>query len=431
MSNPSPSPPADRTVIYDISRLVTRFLNPTPNGIDRIDAMLARRFLDPGGGGEALLFGFGGPRIVGRDGPQASALSRWREEDEAAGRQAVARLAAILDGDRRGRTRVDFAGARAASALTVLRLATSAIARYGLAGGRRPGRIAGRGAIYLNATHFPVEWARHMAWLDGRPDIASVLFVHDLLPITHPQYFWKGEPERHARRLAFLARRGAAALVTNGVVEEQLKTHLARLGRATMPVFSAPPPVARIFRQPCAVNPGLEKVPFFVACGTIEPRKNHLFLVAVWRALVQRLGDAAPCLMIVGRRGWNWEPIVEAIHAADLRGRVVEISGLPTPAYRQMLGAARALLAPSHEEGFGLPVAEALAAGCPVIASDIPAHRAQSQSGRLCPTPLDIDAWAQRIVAALDAPTPRAPAQAERCDEDVYMDRLNRFFETV
>lgn len=393
--------------------------------------MLARRFLDPAGGGEALLFGLGGPRFVSREAPQAYALSRWREEDETAARRAVARLVGVLEGGGRGETHIDFAGAPSANAMTVIRFATNTIACYGLAGGRKPRRAAPTNAVYLNATHFPVEWPRHMAWLDARPDIAPVLFVHDLLPITHPQFFWKGEPERHARRMAFLARRGAAAIVTNGVVEEQLRTHLARSGRASMPIFSAPPPVARIFRQPCAGDPRLEKFPFFVACGTIEPRKNHLFLVALWRSLVQRLGDAAPYLMIVGRRGWSWEPIVEAIHAADLRGRVIEISGLPTPAYRQMLGAARALLAPSREEGFGLPVAEALATGCPVIASDIPAHRLQSQTDRLSPTPLDIDEWAARIVAALDSTTPRAPVQAQRCDEDLYIDRLKRFLETV
>ncbi|WP_163778702.1 glycosyltransferase family 4 protein, partial [Proteus mirabilis] len=71
--------------------------------------------------------------------------------------------------------------------------------------------------------------------------------------------------------------------------------------------------------------------PTFVACGTIEPRKNHLLLLHLWRALAERLGAATPRLVLVGRRGWEAENIVDMLERCPaIREHVVEVSGLST-----------------------------------------------------------------------------------------------------
>ena len=234
-----------------------------------------------------------------------------------------------------------------------------ALFRYVPGSGPAPQRAAPRKSIYMNVANFPLDWDRHIAWLDQRPDIRPVFFIHDLLPIQQPQWFWPKEPSRHARRLALLARRGAAAIVASTSVEQDLRGHLALSGKANLPIFRTPPPVSEIFSEPATFDSRLAAVPFFVICGTIEPRKNHLLLLDVWRELVTIHGATAPKLVIVGNRGWNSEKTIHALEDEFLRGHVIEVAGLPTCDYKKLLDHCRALLAPSFAEGFGLPVAEA------------------------------------------------------------------------
>ncbi len=73
----------------------------------------------------------------------------------------------------------------------------------------------------------------------------------------------------------------------------------------------------------------MRDVPYFVVCSTIEPRKNHLLLLHVWRELVRRDGADAPKLVIVGSRGWKFEAVAALLDRSPaLRGHVVEVSGL-------------------------------------------------------------------------------------------------------
>ena len=61
--------------------------------------------------------------------------------------------------------------------------------------------------------------------------------------------------------------------------------------------------------------------PYFVVLGTIEPRKNHNLLFRVWRKLVEDMGDRAPRLVLIGRRGWECENAVDILERSEiLRG---------------------------------------------------------------------------------------------------------------
>ena len=92
--------------------------------------------------------------------------------------------------------------------------------------------------------------------------------------------------------------------------------------------------------------------------------------------------------------------------SAALRPHVIEAGGLSTPGLRSLLAGARALLMPSFAEGFGLPVAEAIAAGTPVIASDIEAFREVGGDAIDYVDPLDGLGWLQ---AVRDYSTPQSP----------------------
>jgi glycosyltransferase involved in cell wall biosynthesis len=203
--------------------------------------------------------------------------------------------------------------------------------------------------------------------------------------------------------------------VTTDVVRQGLDMHLRGLGRLDFPVLAAPIPVAPIFAETPAPDPALQGVPYFVICSTIEPRKNHLMLLQVWRELVRRDGPTAPKLVIVGGRGWKFEAVAALLDRSPaLRGHVVEVSGLTTPSLKHLLDGARALLMPSFAEGYGLPVVEALTAGVPVVASDIPVFREICGIRATLISPLNGEAWleAVRALANTERRSPNAAVSA-------------------
>jgi glycosyltransferase involved in cell wall biosynthesis len=425
-------------LIYDLSRLVTRVLNATPNGIDRVDWLLARHYLShPQFQTLALGLGITGPRMLSPSrvrGATDRVAAAWRETSIGqtpcpAYEQIVARLRATKSAPNsierivvgRPRRAVDVA---------------QALFRYGPHLGAPPCDAAPRGAFYLNAANFPLDWRRHVAWLDERSDIRPIFFVHDLLPVERPEWFWDGEPARHERRLDLLARRGEAALVASATVEQSLRRYLNRSGRGDMPIFRRKLPVSEIFSELEVPDPRLENVEFFVVCGTIEPRKNHMLLLDVWRELVEAQGILAPKLVVVGNRGWNSEKIVDALKNDALAGHVIEVAGLPTHDYKRLLSNARALLAPSFAEGFGLPVAEAISVGTPIIASDIPSFREQGGDKVIYLDPRSQQDWSRAIRAAASAaPSKRIsgglPQQADGLAGTAYLDSLDDFFRSL
>ncbi|HTR12062.1 MAG TPA: glycosyltransferase, partial [Roseiarcus sp.] len=135
-----------------------------------------------------------------------------------------------------------------------------------------------------------------------------------------------------------------------------------------------------------------------VMLGTIEPRKNHLLLLHLWRALV-RADSNAPRLALVGVRGWENEQVADMLdRSSALRDHVLEIRGLASADLVELLCGARALLMPSFDEGYGLPLVEALSLGTPVVVSDIPVFHEVTQGCATFLSPLSGEAWGEVIL---------------------------------
>jgi glycosyltransferase involved in cell wall biosynthesis len=141
--------------------------------------------------------------------------------------------------------------------------------------------------------------------------------------------------------------------------------------------------------------------PYFVILGTIEPRKNHMLLLQIWRELSQL--QAAPRLCIVGKRGWENENVFDMLERClPLKGCVFEFSGLTDFEVQTLLQDAKALLFPSFAEGLGIPVLEAAALNVPCILSDIPVFREIAPPGTVFLSPLDGIGWKREILALAD-----------------------------
>jgi glycosyltransferase involved in cell wall biosynthesis len=166
---------------------------------------------------------------------------------------------------------------------------------------------------------------------------------------------------------------------------------------------------------PAALAPPASQRPYFVMLSTIEPRKNHQWLLRLWQRLVETQGEAAPRLVLIGGRGWENEAVFKMLDRMHGVSRhVAECSGLDDAALGGVLRGARALLSPSLAEGYGLPVAEALALGTPVIASDLPAHREVAAGCAELLDPLDGAAWLSAIADYAAEASPRREAQRQK-----------------
>lgn len=267
------------------------------------------------------------------------------------------------------------------------------------------------GHFLFHTGHSGLQHASYVASLRRR-GVRPIFVIHDLIPLTHPEYCRPGERDRHLRRMRH-ALSFAHGIIANSRHTLNLLEQFATEARLRMP----PAVVAHLAPGLPAIAPGPRPLesPYFVVLGTIEPRKNHVLLLQVWRRLIERLGASAPRLVIVGQRGWECEHVVDLLERAEwLRGWVLEVAECTDAQLVTFLHHARALLFPSFAEGFGLPVVEALALGLPVMASDLPVFREFAAEVPEYADPLDGLRWLELITDYTDAASARRAAQLER-----------------
>ncbi|WP_060354154.1 glycosyltransferase family 1 protein [Burkholderia sp. MSMB1459WGS] len=271
--------------------------------------------------------------------------------------------------------------------------------------------------ILLHTSHNGMEFQRYYRAMAHRK-VRSVFMVHDLIPLTHAEYCRPGVDDAHRLRI-HTALQHAQGLIANS--QATLDSLAIEANRAELPL---PPTVVAPLASGVAMRPqGASPLnhPYFVMLGTIEPRKNHWFMLHVWRRLVERLGAAAPKLVVIGRRGWECENVIDMLdRCSSLRGVVIEEADCSDDQLHNWLQHARALLFPSFVEGYGMPLVEALALRVPVLASDLGVFREIAGDIPDYLDPLDGLNWLAHI---------EAYSQVECRDRDAQLARIERFRE--
>jgi glycosyltransferase involved in cell wall biosynthesis len=131
--------------------------------------------------------------------------------------------------------------------------------------------------------------------------------------------------------------------------------------------------------------------PFILAVGTLEPRKNYPTLIRAYAA-ARREAHLPHALVIVGRKGWVYEGIFEAVDELGLRQDVLFPGYFPDEELPALYRAADLLAMPSFYEGFGLPVLEAMACGTPVVVGDVSSLPEVAGDAAMRIDPHDVDA---------------------------------------
>lgn len=226
--------------------------------------------------------------------------------------------------------------------------------------------------LYLNVGHTGLNDRALPRWI-AQNHVRAIHLVHDLIPVTNPEFCRPGEAERHRERISNALASGTGIIGNSQETLNEL-TSFAREKSVPMPQ-SVVAWIAGLGDSGEIIPKSLDR-PFFVTVGTIEARKNHLMLLRIWRRLVEQLRDAAPVLVIVGQAGWEADEALRILEdLGQLERRVLQLDDCDDDELGAWIAGARAVLMPSLAEGFGLPVVEALALGTPVIASDLPVFR--------------------------------------------------------
>jgi glycosyltransferase involved in cell wall biosynthesis len=272
----------------------------------------------------------------------------------------------------------------------------------------------GRGRVYLNVGHTGLHDGGFRTWL-RRANVRSVYFVHDLIPITHPEFCRAGEREKHRERMRTVLSSAAGVIGNSQATLRDLEAFAGTEKIAPAPAISVPLG-SDVLNRGSAAQAKTDR-PTFVILGTVEARKNHLLLLHVWTRLIQRLGEDAPRLLVIGQRGWECEQVFDLLDRCEaLKGVVTEIGYCDDQTLTGHLTSARALLFPSHIEGFGLPLVEALQMGVPVIASDLPVFRESVDNIPDYLDPLDGPAWERAILSYADDGSTARDEQLQRLE---------------
>jgi glycosyltransferase involved in cell wall biosynthesis len=255
-----------------------------------------------------------------------------------------------------------------------------------------------------------IDWPPLERWFDADVDLVHVLAfgypvstgrplvvtVHDIGPLTQPQFFPRFPAFLMRHGLRQLERRADGIICVSQATADELQSYLAADLSERLHVIHEG--VASAFADPDPPDPGIVRkdlvpleAPFLLAAGASSPRKNLARVVQAF----DRVADAFPHhLVIVGGKGWMDDVDVRGIATARHRDRIHALGYVSDSQLAAIYRGAEAFVHVSLYEGFGLPVLEAMASGCPVIASDIPQHREVAADAALFVEPTDVEAIA-------------------------------------
>ncbi len=199
-----------------------------------------------------------------------------------------------------------------------------------------------------------------------------IFTLHDLTALSHPHFHKLDNRVRSLTSTSQALARGATILA----VSQATRTEAVRLLALPQERIEVVPPILdqhftaqsnSDFDEERLERIGVEG-PYVLAVASLEPRKNFSRLLDAWDVLSDDLKDAHQ-LVVVASAQWLQGAVRRRLAKLRRSGSVLLLKDVPTPELAALYRGARTLVFPSLAEGFGLPVAEAMACGAPVVTS--------------------------------------------------------------
>lgn len=223
---------------------------------------------------------------------------------------------------------------------------------------------------YLKQNNFDVvvELA-HFGPFGLSDSIKQITYIHDLTPITHQKFHGVASQKLHRLLLPRILKKSHLILSNSKKTLEDINNFVSGISEKVKIIhlgisdYFKPSFDASIIKKLKITNP------FILHVGTLEPRKNIPLLIQTFTKLRQTKPDTKLELVLAGKPGWDFQEILEAKKASPFADSIILTDFVSRAKLRVLYTHAECLVMPSYYEGFGLPVLEAMACGCPCLIS--------------------------------------------------------------
>lgn len=191
------------------------------------------------------------------------------------------------------------------------------------------------------------------------------VMVHDLAFMRSDGYHRLGFGRAVWKRMAPVLDAAAAILAPSPATALDLRRHAPAAAARAVVIPHGGDHLLRFAGAGKQTDPG--RRPYLLAVGTLEPRKNWERTLRAFESIAG--AEAGTDLVFAGQPGWMCDDFLASLRASPASGRIHLMSEVDDAGLADLYSCALALVYPSLWEGFGLPVAEALSLGCPVLTS--------------------------------------------------------------
>lgn len=217
-----------------------------------------------------------------------------------------------------------------------------------------------------------------------RDGVKIISVIYDLIPVTHPQFCEAGLVNVFLKWIIWIAQTADGFMAISKTISDQTRAQVvAQIGEDAANArwhdyfyLGSELDLTKSSSQiRSKVIDGFRgNAPIYLMVSTIEPRKNHHYLIDAFELLWNRGIDVKLCF--VGKVGWKCTDLMKRTQShTELNKRFFVFNDLSDTELEYCYKNAKALTLPSFVEGFGLPIVEAMQRGLPVMASDIPIFR--------------------------------------------------------
>jgi glycosyltransferase involved in cell wall biosynthesis len=255
-------------------------------------------------------------------------------------------------------------------------------------------------ALWLARRHDVVHYVDSYGPVRPARRTPVAITVHDILPLLERRYFSPWVARYLGSLMQISIPKASAVMAVSGHTARLLS---ARLHIPPERIVVIPAGVDERFRpsSPAALQAIATRyrltVPYIIYVGSINPRKNVDRLIRAF-AHARRAHDLPHQLLLVGEFGWQYDHVLAAIRKAALGDTIRVLGHVPAEDVPALISGAVCLAYPSLEEGFGLPVIEAMACGTPVLTSAASSLKEVARNAALLVDPTSEDAIAQALI---------------------------------